>query len=86
MTTTTTEGPRLYSGWRKRRGLGVLGLSPGESVAAIGSITVLLFAVMIFGAFALMVLGPPVVVVLIGLVPVGGLPVHFYVRREVGFA
>jgi len=55
------EEPRTYGGWRPRRGLGLFGLSTGQTAAVLGAIAVLLVMLSVAPP-AVLVLGPPLLV------------------------
>jgi len=82
---TAVDETRLYSGWRKRRGMGIAGLTPTELMVVLGGLTIVLLSGTFGGLGALKFTGPPAVVMLVSLIPIAGLSAHFYVRREVGF-
>ncbi|GII34610.1 SCO6880 family protein [Planotetraspora mira] len=73
---------RTYGGWRRRRGLGLIGLGTTGTFVALGSITALVLAVSI-DPHAALYTGPPAVLAgALVLIRVSGVPIaHIMVRR-----
>lgn len=59
MTTTRHTDPRTYGGWRRRRGIGLLGLGTGGTLTLLGTL-VLIMVTGALSARALLYLGPVV--------------------------
>ena len=79
MTTT----PRTYGGWRRSRGIGLLGLGLGGTLTLLGAVLVVIVAAQISPALLVWV-GPPTgVVVLAAVVRFGGEPIGMFVVQRV---
>lgn len=75
--------PRTYGGWRRARGLGLLGLSMGQTLAALGAVVVVVLAAAI-NVRALLYLAPPLAIGLGGaLARWDGVPVTHLVLQRV---
>ncbi|MDT5025980.1 MAG: hypothetical protein QOE61_2406, partial [Micromonosporaceae bacterium] len=62
----TTPQPRTYGGWRRSRGMGLMGLGPFQTLLVLGALTLLVIAATIsFTAFT--ILAVPCVLVLVGV-------------------
>src|SRR5258705_5422506 len=62
----STSAPRTYGGWRRSRGMGLMGLGPLQTLLVLAAATLLVIAATVsFTAFA--VLAIPCAVVLVGV-------------------
>jgi len=68
MSTTVTDRPqpRTYGGWRRSRGMGLLGLGPLQTLLVLGATALLVIAGTV-SVQALTVLAPPCLLVLVGV-------------------
>lgn len=78
-----TTNPRTYGGWRRSRGIGLLGLGLGGTLTLLGAVLVVIVAAQISPALLVWV-GPPTgVVVLAAVVRFGGEPIGMFVVQRV---
>ena len=61
-----TPQPRTYGGWRRSRGMGLMGLGPFQSLLVLGAVTLLVIAATV-SFTALIVLAVPCLVLLVGV-------------------
>ncbi|MEU7942498.1 SCO6880 family protein [Microbispora bryophytorum] len=71
---TQARESRTYGGWRRRRGMGLLGMGIGATFAVLGAVVTLLLATALSPRMLLYLLPPVLVVALLGLAPAGGTP------------
>ena len=71
---TQAREPRTYGGWRRRRGMGLFGMSVGATFAVLGAVVTLLLATALSPRMLLYLLPPMLVVAMLGLAPSGGTP------------
>lgn len=82
MTTEQAREIRLYSGWRRTRGMGLWGLSPGATVVVLGCVLVPLMLAAVSLRLGLQAAVPAAAVAGLTLARVGGVPLGDVVVRR----
>src|SRR4051812_9592299 len=62
----TTPQPRTYGGWRRSRGMGLMGLGPFQTLLVLGAVTLLVIAATV-SFTALLALAVPCLALLVGV-------------------
>src|SRR6476659_209727 len=74
---------RTYGGWRRSRGMGLLGLGPGQTLLVLAAVTVLVIAAPINPALLLAAAVPAVALVGLVVIRLDGVPLGSGLVRRV---